>query len=85
MGSFFGLWTLVEVSSSPSSVEVILRLQQILAVLVFPGLLIGMIASGNVHGEVFWVAVLGNFAVYFGLAYALGSFLERRKNRESVN
>jgi hypothetical protein len=46
------------------------------AVLLFPGAVLAIIASGNVHDFRTWVVVLGNFAFYFGVVYLVWGIWE---------
>lgn len=47
------------------------------AVLLFPGAVLAIIASGNVHDFRTWVVVVGNFAFYFGVVYLVWGVWER--------
>jgi len=47
------------------------------APLLFPGFILGMITSGNVHDFPTWVVALGNFAFYFAAVW-LAQILRRR-------
>jgi len=47
-------------------------------VFLFPGAVLAIIASGNVHDFRTWVIVLGNFAFYFGVVYIVWEIWERR-------
>jgi hypothetical protein len=47
------------------------------AVLLVPGAILGIVASGNVHDFRTWVVVLGNFAFYFGVVYLVWQIWER--------
>ena len=50
--------------------------------LMFPGLLIGIVASGGIiHGVNPWVLFVGNLLFYFGLAYLVLGFWERRTGK----
>ncbi len=46
-------------------------------ILLFPGFVLGMAVSGNVHDFRTWVVVLGNFAFYFGIVYLVWESWER--------
>jgi hypothetical protein len=54
------------------------------AILLFPGAVLGIITSGNVHDFRTWVVVLGNFAFYFGIVYLVWEIWERYTRRASV-
>jgi hypothetical protein len=51
------------------------------AVLLFPGAILVIVASGNVHDFRTWVVVLGNFAFYFGIVYLVWEICERYRWR----
>jgi hypothetical protein len=46
-------------------------------VFLFPGAVLAIIASGNVHDFRTWVVVVGNFVFYFGLVYLAWGIWER--------
>ena len=46
-------------------------------VLLFPGAVLGIIASGNAHDFRTWAVVVGNFVFYFGLVYLAWGIRER--------
>lgn len=48
-----------------------------LDVLLFPGFVIAIITSGNVHAFRTWVVALGNFAFYFGVVCLAWKIWER--------
>jgi hypothetical protein len=50
-------------------------------VLLFPGFVLSIITSGNVHDFDTWIVVLGNFVFYFGIVYLLCEFRERYARR----
>jgi len=47
------------------------------AVLLSPGAVLAIIASGNVHDFHTWIVVLGNFVFYFGIVYLVWEIWER--------
>ena len=51
------------------------------AILLFPGAILAIIASGNVHDFRTWVVVLGNFTFYFGVVYLVWEIWERYTRR----
>lgn len=46
------------------------------SILLFPGAVLGIVTSGNVHDFRTWVVALGNFAFYFGIAYLVWGLWE---------
>lgn len=50
------------------------------AVLI-PGLLVGIITSGNVHAFSTWASVLGNFLFYFATVYLANAIRQRLSSR----
>ena len=48
-------------------------------ILLFPGFIIGFVASNNVHIASTWVVASGNFLFYFGLTYVIRTLRERRR------
>jgi hypothetical protein len=50
------------------------------AVLI-PGMILGIIASGNVHAFSTWATVAGNFLFYFGLVYFTNAIRARFSRR----
>jgi predicted tellurium resistance membrane protein TerC len=56
------------------------------AIFLFPGAVLAMVTSGNVHNFNLWVIALGNFVFYFGTAYLLWGIWERHaRNPDSHN
>ena len=51
------------------------------AILLFPGAVLSIFASGNTHAFSTRVLALGNFAFYFGLAYLVWGIWERHVRR----
>jgi hypothetical protein len=47
------------------------------AILLFPGAVLAIVTSGNVHNFHTWVVALGNFAFYFGIVYLVWEIWER--------
>jgi hypothetical protein len=50
-------------------------------VLLFPGFVLGIVTSGNVHDFNTWAVVLGNFAFYFAIVYSACEIRERYGRR----
>lgn len=50
------------------------------AVLI-PGMLLGIVTSGNVHAFSTWASVIGNFLFYFGLVYLANTIWRRWSSR----
>jgi hypothetical protein len=51
------------------------------SILLFPGAVLGIITSGNVHDFRTWVVALGNFVFYFGIAYLIWGIWERHTRK----
>jgi hypothetical protein len=47
------------------------------AILLFPGAILAIVASGNVHDFRTSIVVVGNFAFYFGIVYLAWGIWER--------
>src|ERR1700693_941380 len=67
----------------PFQVQVPSQVGWLVTALLIPGLILGLLAGRNVHDPLIWVAVLGNFLFYFGLAHIVGTLRERRKGQSS--
>jgi hypothetical protein len=73
IGSVFGALTMLMIQS-PDSVGAG-------AIFLFPGAVLGIIASGNVHDFRPWVVALGNFTFYFGVVYVIWGVWERHTRK----
>ena len=54
-------------------------LGEITMILLLPGMVIGVMVSGNIHVTDTWVVALGNFVFYFGVAYFILRGIAKRK------
>jgi hypothetical protein len=54
------------------------------AILLFPGAVLGIATSGNVHDFRTWAVALGNFVFYFGLAYLVWGIWEKHTRKTDV-
>lgn len=78
----FLTWAMIGDHPNPGPIGTELGwLGQTAIILLLPGFLSGFAISGNVHVANTWVIVLVNFVFYFGLAYLVGTFWEKRHVR----
>lgn len=77
-------WLTVGGDLSPLSVGPEFRfLFGIISILLIPGMFLGFLLSHNVHIVSIWLMVMGNFIIYFGVAYlVLAKREKRRGNRQ---
>jgi hypothetical protein len=54
-------------------------LGSVFTLLLFPGLIAGILISGNIHIANIWFVALGNFIFYFGIAHLALKLRQRRK------
>jgi len=80
----FLTWLTVGGDLSPLSVGPEFRfLFGIISVLLIPGMFLGFLLGHNVHIVNIWLMVMGNFIVYFGVAYlVLAKWEKRRGNHQ---
>ncbi len=52
---------------------------EVIMILLLPGMVTGVMVSGNIHVTSVWVAALGNFVFYFGVVYLVLVSWEKRK------
>lgn len=88
-GSAFAFLTMLMTSSLPYNLPSRIGFEFlgfVITILLFPGMLISIVTSGNIHIFSLWVAALGNFAFYFGVAYlVLASLAKRRAKRRDLS
>jgi len=55
------------------------------AILLFPGAVLGIVMSGNVHDFRMLVVALGNFAFYFAISYLVWELWERHTHKTDAS
>jgi len=56
-------------------------LGEVIMILLLPGMVTGVLVSGNIHVTNTWIVALGNFVFYFGVTYLILTRIENRKAR----
>jgi len=78
----FLTWLTVGGDFSPFSVGPEFRfLFAIISILLIPGMFLGFLLSQNVHIINIWLMVVGNFIIYFGVAYLVLATRAKRKRK----
>ena len=80
VGLAFASLTWLTVGLSPLSIgPKFTFLFGIISILLIPGMFLGLLLSQNVHLVNVWLMAVGNFIIYFGVAYLLLAKREKRR------
>jgi hypothetical protein len=81
----FLTWVMIGDHRHPMAIPTDLDfLGSVFTLLLFPGLIAGILISGNIHIANIWFVALGNFIFYFGVAQLALKIRERRKARRTL-
>jgi hypothetical protein len=58
--------------------------QEILVILLLPGMIGAMVLSGNVHAFILWVAAAINGVIYYGVGWIFYALVARYRKRRRV-